>query len=97
MKKFFNSIFSTLREILSDEKNRLSSKRIVGIICAIFLCVTLYENSFSEEHIAPSVPLVQVVGALAFGCLGLSSIDKYTLRNSKKEKNESEQQPENEI
>ena len=85
MKNFFNSIFSTLREILSDENNRLSSKRVVGIICAIFLCVTLYENSFSEEHIAPSVPLVQVVGALAFGCLGLSSIDKYTLR-SKKEK-----------
>ena len=85
MKKFFNSFCSILREILSDEKNRLSSKRIIGVICALFLCVTLYENSFSEEHIAPSVPLVQVVGALAFGCLGLSSIDKYTLRNSRKE------------
>jgi len=97
MKKFFNSIFSVLREILSDEKNRLSSKRIIGSICAIFLCVTLYENSFSEEHIAPSVPLVQVVGALAFGCLGLSSIDKYTLRNSTKEKKESEEQAENVI
>jgi hypothetical protein len=88
-------ILSAIREILSDEKNRLSSKRVVGIICSIFLCVTLYENSFSEEHIAPSVPLVQVVGALAFGCLGLSSIDKYTLRANKKEKEESEQQIEN--
>lgn len=87
MKKFFNSIWNTVREILSDEKNRLSSKRVVGITCAIFLCVTLYQNSFSEEHIAPSVPLVQVVGALAFGCLGLSSIDKYTLRTNKKEEN----------
>jgi hypothetical protein len=89
-------ILSAIREILSDEKNRLSSKRVVGIICSIFLCVTLYENSFSEEHIAPSVPLVQVVGALAFGCLGLSSIDKYTLRTTKKENKESEQQSENE-
>ena len=61
----------------------------------MFLCVTLYQNSFTEEHIAPSVPLVQVVGALAFGCLGLSSIDKYTLRANKKE--EIEQQPENVI
>ena len=95
MKKFFNSFCSILREILSDEKGRLSSKRIVGVICSIFLCITLYENSFSEEHIAPSVPLVQVVGALAFGCLGLSSIDKYTLRANKKEKEESEQQIEN--
>jgi len=95
MKKFFNSIASILREILSDEKGRLSSKRIVGVICAIFLCVTLYQNSFSEEHIAPSVPLVQVVGALAFGCLGLSSIDKYTLRNSRKGEKQEEIPQEN--
>jgi len=78
-------IFSTLKEVISDENNRLSSKRIVGIMCSIFLCVTLYKNSFSAENVAPSVPLVQVVGALSFGCLGLSSIDKYTLRNAKKE------------
>jgi hypothetical protein len=93
MKKFFNSLCSITREILSDEKGRLSSKRIIGSICAIFLCVTLYENSFSEEHIAPSVPLVQVVGALAFGCLGLSSIDKYTLRTTKKESEDNVQLP----
>lgn len=87
MKKILNSIFNPLKEIVSDENNRLSSKRVVGIMCSIFLCVTLYQNSFSEEHIAPSVPLVQVVGALAFGCLGLSSIDKFTLRNKKTEDN----------
>ena len=87
MKKLFNSILSPLKEIVSDENHRLSSKRVVGIMCSVFLCVTLYQNSFSEEHIAPSVPLVQVVGALAFGCLGLSSIDKFTLRNKKSEDN----------
>jgi hypothetical protein len=87
MKKLFNAIISPIKEIISDENNRLSSKRVVGIMCSIFLCVTLYQNSFSEEHIAPSVPLVEVVGALAFGCLGLSSIDKFTLRNKKTEDN----------
>jgi hypothetical protein len=73
-------ILSSLKELLSDENGRLSSKRVVGVLCAIFLCITLYENSFSDEHIAPSVPLVETVGALAFGCLGLSSIDKFTKR-----------------
>jgi hypothetical protein len=76
MKKLFNS----LKQMFSDENGNVSSKRVVGIMCSIFLCVTLYENSFSEEHIAPSVPLVETVGALAFGCLGLSSIDKFTKR-----------------
>ena len=78
--KFISKIIGSIKELVSDENGRLSSKRLVGIMCAIFLCVTLYENSFSEEHIAPSVPLVETVGALAFGCLGLASIDKYTKR-----------------
>jgi hypothetical protein len=67
---------SFLKSLFSDERGEISSKRLVGVICAIFLCVTLYQNSFSDEHIAPSVPLVQVVGALAFGCLGLTSVEK---------------------
>lgn len=75
-------IISAIREILSDETSRLSSKRVVGIMCAIFLCVTLYQNSFSEAHIAPSNILVETVGAVIFGCLGLSSVDKFI--NSKK-------------
>jgi hypothetical protein len=76
MKKLLNA----LKQMISDENGNVSSKRVVGIMCSIFLCVTLYENSFSEEHIAPSVPLVETVGALAFGCLGLSSVDKWSKR-----------------
>lgn len=86
MKKFLSSI----KQMFSDENGNTSSKRVVGILCSVFLCVTLYQNSFSEEHIAPSTPLVETVGALAFGCLGLSSIDKYTLRNKKSEEPKSE-------
>jgi hypothetical protein len=40
------------------------------------LTVTLYQNSFSEQHYAPSRELVDAVALLAFGCLGLSSVDK---------------------
>ena len=33
-------------------------------------------SSFSEEHIAPSTILVESVALLAFGCLGLTSVEK---------------------
>ena len=82
--KFINSILNGIKSLLSDERGTISSKRLVGILCSIFLCITLYENSFSDEHIVPSTPLVQSVAALAFGCLGLSSIDKFTF-NKKEE------------
>jgi hypothetical protein len=36
----------------------------------------LYANSFTEAHFAPSVPLVDAVALLAFGCLGLTSVEK---------------------
>jgi len=78
-------LFSKLSEIISDENNRLSSKRIVGLLASTSLCITLYQNSFSEQHIAPSTPLVESVAALAFGCLGLASLDKYTKRKLNKE------------
>jgi hypothetical protein len=81
-------LLSAIREMLSDESNRISSKRIVGIMCAITLCITLYQNSFSEEHIAPSAILVQTVGAVTFGCLGLSSVDKFIKTKKKEPKTE---------
>lgn len=81
-------LLSAIREMLSDESNRLSSKRIVGIICAVTLCITLYQNSFSEEHIAPSAILVQTVGAVTFGCLGLSSVDKFIKTKKQEPKTE---------
>ena len=72
MKKIINW-FSGL---LKDEKGTPSSKRFVGIIAGLTLCITLYANQFTEEHVAPSPALVNAVAALAFGALGLASIDK---------------------
>ena len=69
-------ILAGIKSLLSDERGSISSKRFVGIICSLFLCITLYQNSFSEEHIAPSAPLVQSVAALTAACLGLTSLDK---------------------
>tara|TARA_R110000868_G_scaffold208010_11_gene457206 strand:+ start:306 stop:533 length:228 start_codon:yes stop_codon:yes gene_type:complete len=67
-----------MNNLLNDEAGNASSKRVAGLICVIFLNVTLLANSFSHSDIHPSDVLVQTVGMLAFGCLGLTTIDKYT-------------------
>ena len=72
MKKLVNWISG----LLKDEKGTPSSKRFVGIIAGLSLCITLYANQFTDEHIAPAPSLVNAVAALAFGALGLASIDK---------------------
>lgn len=82
MKKLMTWISGLFR----DEKNTPSSKRFVGIVCALTLCATMYHNSFSTTDVAPAEYLVDAVALLAFGCLGLTSFDKFTM--SKKGKSE---------
>lgn len=79
---FFSSIYGGIKGLFTDENGVVSSKRFVGIMCSTILCVTMYHNSFSTVDVAPSPVLVDAVALLAFGCLGLSSVDKYT--NTKK-------------
>jgi uncharacterized membrane protein YeiH len=62
--------------LFKDEKGVVSMKRLCGLACTVTLCATLYANSFTEAHFAPSVPLVDAVALLAFGTLGLTSIEK---------------------
>jgi hypothetical protein len=65
-----------MTEFFKDENGNLSMKRLCGLLCVIALCVTMYHNSFSEEHTAPSAILVESVALLAFGCLSLTSAEK---------------------
>jgi hypothetical protein len=74
LKKFMDGT----KSLMTDEKGAVSSKRFVGLVAALTLCITMYQNSFSEAHIAPSESLVNAVALLAFGALGLSSVDKFT-------------------
>ncbi len=87
-------LFSWIASIFKDETGNASSKRIVGVMCAFALCVTMYHNSFSTVDVAPAPYLVDAVALLAFGCLGLSSVDKFT--NTKKEIKEATKQEETE-
>lgn len=69
MKKFFIQIFQ-------DEKNNFSSKRFIGIVSGLTLCITMFANSFLPEDVKPADILVHSVAMLSFGCLGLASVDK---------------------
>ena len=69
-------IIDWIAGLLKDEKGTPSSKRFIGILSGISLCVTLFANQFTAEAIAPSPVLINAVAALAFGALGLASVDK---------------------
>ena len=84
MKKVINWISG----LFKDEKGSPSSKRFVGILCGVTLCITLYVNSYTHGDIKPSEALVDAVAMLAFGCLGLASVDKIW---GKKDNNKTEE------
>ena len=65
-----------MKQFFTEDNGRLSMKRLCGLLCVIALCVTMYHNSFSELDKAPSPILVESVALLAFGCLGLTTIEK---------------------
>lgn len=87
MKNFLLSIKDWFKQLLSDEKGVVSSKRFIGIICSLTLCFTLYNNSFTSSDSGPSDNLVDAVALLAFGCLGLTSIDKFVAARQPKDSN----------
>ena len=74
-----------MKQLFIDETGKPSMKRVCGLLCTIALCVTMYHNQFTDASIAPSESLVNAVALLAFGCLGLSSVDKFTATKKNKE------------
>jgi hypothetical protein len=73
-----------MKQFFIDETGKLSMKRVCGLLCTVALCVTMYHNSFSPLDQAPSTILVESVALLAFGCLGLSSVDKIFTKKENK-------------
>jgi len=82
MKKFISGIGGMFK----DNGGNTSSKRFIGILCGVSLCITLYVNSYSHGDIKPSDTLVNAVAMLAFGCLGLTSTEKIFGKKSEPKK-----------
>ncbi len=70
-----------ISELLQDESGVLSSKRFIGIVSGLSLCVTLFLSQMNGSFSHPSPEIVAAVAALSFGCLGLSSVDKFRKNN----------------
>ena len=67
-------------QIFTDESGVYSSKRFVGILCSLTLVAALIINAFVARDFDKSSSLVNSVALLAFGSLGLTSIDKWSKR-----------------
>lgn len=78
-----------IKSMLSNEKGAVSSKRVCGFLCTLMLCAVLFSNQFMSEH-KPSDTLVECITALAFGCLGLTSFDKFSNRKNSNDTNNQE-------
>jgi hypothetical protein len=84
------NIFNWIGGFFSSESNT-SSKRLVGIIGAIALFYTMFDNSRSESSYIPADSLVWATFALSAVALGLTTIESVTslIRGYKgKEENE---------
>lgn len=62
--------------LLSDEKKNISSKRVIALLSAFFLCVTLLLNAF--KGIALSDNIVNAVMAICISAMGSTTIDKFS-------------------
>ncbi len=66
-----------LKSLLSDESGAISSKRFVGIVASFILFFAMGAFMFMDANAPPDAIIYGIV-TIAVGCLGLSSIDKYT-------------------
>ena len=61
-----------LKNLLSDERGSISSKRSVGILCVISLLIAFFVKTQINEHLA------DLISGIAIVALGLTTWDKYT-------------------
>ena len=67
-----------LANLLSDERGSVSTKRVIALLTALFICVTLLANSFTHQEIAPSDKLVDAVMVICIAAMGTTTIDKFS-------------------
>lgn len=76
MIKFFKSM-------MEGSNGGISSKRFVGLVCSLALVASLFISVFTCGKYEPSSTLIETIGLLTFGCLGLTSVDFFTHKKNK--------------
>ena len=64
-----------LKSMLTDERGSTSSKRVVGMLCALSLLICLLFK------ITPATELITAVTTISVASLGLTTVDKFTKPN----------------
>ncbi len=72
------------KSMMEGANGGISSKRFVGLMCSISLIISLFISMFSCGKYEPSPLLVETIGLLTFGCLGLTSLDFFTQKKGDK-------------
>ena len=83
---FFKKLLSALKEMITDERGSISSKRFVGLVSAFVIWFGFTISLFTKQEYVVDSLLVEIVALLTFGSLGLTSIDKFGWKN-KNDKN----------
>jgi len=73
------------KNMMEGANGEISSKRFIGLLCSISLIVALFVSLFScGKYVAPVI-LIQTIGLLSFGTLGLTSVDFFTHKKKTEE------------
>lgn len=79
MKRKFKSF---VHELLTDERDRISAKRFVGILLSLGLFIALMVVTFAKREIIIPSSLIDSISLLIFSCLGLTCVDKFIAKKN---------------
>jgi hypothetical protein len=67
-----------IANLLADERGSISTKRVIALLSAFFLCVTLLLNAF--KGVAISDNIVNAVMSICIAAMGSTTIDKFSTK-----------------
>ena len=64
------------KNMMEGANGGISSKRFIGLLCSLSLILCLFISTLTCGKYNPPNILVETIGLLAFGTLGLTSVEK---------------------
>lgn len=72
-------------ELFKDERGSTSIKPVIALMGALFLCITMMVNSFTQGDIKPSDTLVDAVMIITAIGMGADTLDKFSFKKKTEE------------